>query len=116
MQQQIHNGLQMICTTIGIFLQVRHSLFRSAMSCNETQGGYSKHYLQSGGHNSETTLQKAYFHTTIFFGANSPSLGLAVHFFLTLYIYQINEELVHKNFCSTINGIIIVHPCIVIVV
>jgi hypothetical protein len=67
---------------------------------------YFRHYLQpSEGHNSETTLQKAYVHITFFFflycGADSPSLGLAVHFSFTLYTPQIREELLHMKFCST---------------
>jgi hypothetical protein len=85
MQQQIENGLDMICT-IWIFLQFRHSLFRSAMSCTEAQGVSFKHYLQpSGGHNSETTLQKAYAYIALFFSycdADSPSVkfGCALFF------------------------------------
>jgi len=96
----MHNNLN--------FPAVQAFTLMSAMSCTEAQGGSFKHYLQpSGGHNSETMLQKAYVHITFFSHIVMQIhllLSSAVHFSFTQYTPQIKKELMHMKFCSTIYG------------
>ena len=60
------NGFEIIGTTPGTFLQARQSLFGGATCCDEARGGHFWTFsLSVRRRNSETRLQKAYFH--IFF-------------------------------------------------
>ena len=77
------NGFELIRTIRGMCRPVRQSQSRSATFYIETQDRHSEHFLWfTGGHNSETTLLKAYVHIAflLYFGVDLSSVDLPCFF------------------------------------
>ena len=72
--------------TPKIFQQVRQSLFRCTTSCVESQGGCFDHF--NNLHEAITWRPDGHVQETFFFflycGVDSTSVGLTVHFSITL--------------------------------